>query len=299
MQKISKTLALIYILLTVTAVVGCSNTALTQANTADYDIYKEFPGMEKPYEGPLPWEDNIDFIEAISKHLTPVKMAAYKATLPNPVESESYNIGLAAKHLAGTVVRSGETFSQNTVLGPYTEERGFRTGPTYAGNRHITTVGGGVCKVATMLYNVSTFCDLKIITRHHHSMTVPYVPPGQDATVYYGSKDFRFLNDTGNPLLIWSQKIDNTLYMAFYGREKPPEVTWAHLVKNKTDFSTEYRYNPKLPPGTEKVISPGQDGYVVASWVSVKKPDGTAAIKKKGTSWYNASPRIIERGPQE
>ncbi|HZK18410.1 MAG TPA: VanW family protein [Clostridia bacterium] len=299
MQRTFKASVLVCILFAATTFFGCSNAALTQANTADYEIYREFPGMEKPYEGPLPWDGEGDFIEAVGKHITPVKMAAYKATLPNPVESESYNIGLAAKQLAGTVVRPGETFSQNSVLGPYTEQRGFRTGPTYVGNRHITTVGGGVCKVASMLYNVTTFSDLKAITRHHHSMTVPYVPPGQDATVYYGAKDFRFLNDTDSPILIWSQKIDNTLYMALYGRKKPPEVTWAHLVKNRTDFSTEYRHNPKLPPGTEKEISSGQDGYVIVSWVSVKKPDGTVTVKKKGTSWYNASPRIVERGPRE
>ena len=37
-------------------------------------------------------------------------------------------------------------------------------------------------------YNVAVLSNLKIIERHNHSMPVPYVPYGQDATVAYGSK---------------------------------------------------------------------------------------------------------------
>lgn len=268
------------------------------AETRDDDIYSHFKGMEKPYEGPLPWEKNPRFLEALKKHNTPVLMAAYRATLPDPIMAEGYNIGLAADQLAGKVVKPGEMFSQNNAIGPYTQYRGYRAGPTYAGNRCVTTVGGGVCKIATMLYNVVTFSDLKVVMRSAHSMTVPYVPPGQDATVYYGVRDFRFINDTDGPVLIWSQKVEDTLYMALYGQKKPPRVTWHHEVIKRTRYWTQYQYNQSLPPGKEIVVSPGQDGYIVRSWVTVENPDGTVITKNKGTSYYSASPRIIEHGPR-
>ncbi|WP_238492550.1 VanW family protein [Desulfotruncus alcoholivorax] len=264
-----------------------------------YDVYKQFKGMDRPYSGPLPWERNVAFRDALEKHKTPVLMAAYKATLPDPIKAEGYNIGLAAQQLAGKVVQPGEVFSQNAAIGPYTEYRGYQAGPTYAGNQLVTTVGGGVCKIASMLYNLATFCDLKIIMRSSHSMTVPYVPPGQDATVYYGVKDLRFLNNTDGPILIWSEKVNDTLYMAFYGQQKPPKVTWHHEVKKCTKYWTQYRYNSSLPPGSEKIIMPGQNGYVVRSWVTVETPDGKIVKKDKGTSWYSASPCIIERGPDQ
>lgn len=264
----------------------------------DNDIYKNFKCMEKPYTGPLPWEKDMKFLKAMIINNTPVLMAAYKATLPDPIMAEGYNIGLAAEQLAGQVVQPGEIFSQNEAIGPYTEERGYKAGPTYAGNRFITTVGGGVCKIASLLYNVVTFSDLEVIMRSSHSMTVPYVPPGQDATVYYGVRDFRFRNSTNGPIVIWAQKVDNTLYMAIYGCQRPPKVTWHHEVKKRIKYWTEYRYNPSLPPGTEKVISPGQDGCVVRSWVTVEAPGGKVTVKEKGTSWYSPSPRIIERGPK-
>ncbi|WP_347490674.1 VanW family protein [Desulfoscipio sp. XC116] len=271
----------------------------SQAGSEDYNIFKKFSGMERSYEGPLPWEKDPQFLSAIKKYNTPVLMAAYKASLPDPIKAEGYNIGLAAEQLAGQVVQPGEIFSQNKSIGPYTEYRGYQAGPTYAGNQLVTTVGGGVCKIASMLYNVVTFSDLKVIMRDSHSMTVPYVPPGQDATVYYGARDFRFMNNTQGPVVIWSQKVDCTLYMALYGCQKPPKVTWHHVIKKRIKYWTEYRYNPNLPPGGEKVTAPGQDGYVVRSWVTVETPDGMVTSKKKGTSWYNASPRVIERGPRK
>lgn len=263
-----------------------------------YEIYRQAKGMDKSYTGTLPWENDPAFLEAINKNNTPIVMAAYKATLPDPIQAEAYNIGLAAEQLAGTVVQPGEIFSQNKVLGPYSEHKGYRAGPTYAGNKLVTTVGGGVCKIASVLYNVTTLSDLKVILRSCHSMTVPYVPPGQDATVYYGVKDFSFINNSGGPILIWSKKVDASLYMAIYGQKIPPQVTWHHEVKKKLKYWTLYRSNPNLPPDTEKVIMPGQDGYVVRSWVTVKRLDGTIETKEKGMSWYNASPRIIERGPK-
>lgn len=271
-------------------------TGNSPAEAGDEDIYNHFRGMEKAYQGPLPWDNDPRFIEAAQKNNTPVLMAAYRATLPDPILAEGYNIGLAAEQLAGKVVKTGEIFSQNDAIGPYTEGRGYRAGPTYAGNTLVTTVGGGVCKIATMLYNVVTFSDLKVVMRYAHSMTVPYVPPGQDATVYYGARDFRFENNSSGPVLIWAQKDGDTLYMALYGQKKPPGVTWHHKVIKRTKYWTLNRYNGSLAPGREEVVSPGQDGYIVRSWVTVEYPDGTVVSKKKGISYYNAAPRILEQG---
>lgn len=272
--------------------------AIKKGEVEDRDVFKGFEGMDRAYDGPLPWQDNSKFQETIRKYNTPVLMAAYKASLPDPIMAEGYNIGLAADQLAGTVVKPGEIFSQNNTVGPYTEYRGYRAGPTYSGNRLVTTVGGGVCKIASLLYNVVTFSDLKVVMRSAHSMTVPYVPPGQDATVYYGVRDFRFLNNTGGPVVIWSQKVDDTLYMALYGCRKPPQVVWHHKVLKRVKCWTLQQYNPSLPPGLDKVAAPGHDGIIVRSWVTVETPDGKIITKKKGISYYNASPRIIERGPR-
>ncbi len=136
----------------------------------------------------------------------------------------------AARYVAGTVLQPGEVFSQNAVAGPYTEDRGYRIGPTYVGTSYIETIGGGVCKIASTLYNVAVLSDFVITERHNHGMPVPYVPYGQDATVAYGAKDIRFKNNTGPPVLLWARGIDNVLYIAAYGSATPPRIVWNHDV---------------------------------------------------------------------
>lgn len=246
---------------------------------------------------PLPWTGNKQVEALKKKHNTPLLMAAYRARLPDPIMDEAYNIDLAAKMLAGTVVAPGEVFSMNRRLGPYTRERGFKNGPMYAGNRIVPAVGGGVCKIASLLYNVVILSDLQVVERHPHYMTVPYVPPGQDATVAYGAYDFRFKNTSGGPILIWADMVGDTLYMAVYGQKRPPLVTWHHETLSRSKFWTRVQYNPSLPPGTEREVIPGHEGVVVRSWLTIKTADGKIIRRDLGTDCYRACPRVVERSP--
>ena len=252
----------------------------------------DFPGG--PVGEPLPWTGNPQVETLKQKYNTPVLVAAYKARLSEPIMAEAFNIGHAADLLAGTVVQPGEVFSQNNRIGPYTRERGFKDGPMYVGSRIVPSVGGGVCKIASLLYNVVILSNLQVVERHPHSMTVPYVPPGQDATVAYGTCDFRFKNTSGGPVLIWADMMGDTLYMAFYGQKKPPLVTWHHETLSRSQFPTEMVSNPSLPPGTEKETIPGQEGVVVRSWLTIETEDGKVTRRDLGTSYYQACPRIVE-----
>jgi len=245
----------------------------------------------------LPWEvdPRVEILKSV--YDTPVLMAYYGATLHDPLPGENYNISHAAQMLAGTVVWPGRIFSQNGTIGPYTKARGYKEGPMYAGVHIVSSEGGGVCKIASVLYNVATLCNLRVVERHAHSMTVPYVPPGQDATVVFGSFDFRFQNTTSNPILIWAVMLGNTLYIAFYGRERPPVVTWHHETLKRSQFATIRRYNPSLPPGTERESVPGQEGIVVRSWLTIAGPDGKVSRRNLGTDCYDPGPRVIEYGP--
>ncbi len=242
----------------------------------------------------LPWENDEAFTKAQQENGTAVLMAAYKTVLRDPLPGEEYNVHLAASMLAGIVIKPGEVFSQNGRVGPYTTERGFKKGPTYAGGQLITTIGGGVCKIASTLYNVAILSNLQIVERHNHGMPVPYVPYGQDATVAYGSKDIKFKNNTDSPILMWAQGIDNTLYMAFYGKQAPDKVEWHHEILNTQKAPDVKTRNPELPIGTSKMVLEGMDGATVKSWITITKSDGTSAVKELGISSYKPMPNVIE-----
>lgn len=251
-----------------------------------------------PAEIPLPWEENAEFKEVVAENATPVRMAAFRAILPDPIGSEVENIALAARTLAGSVVPPGGVFSQNRTLGPYTEQRGYLPGPNYSGGRIVVGVGGGVCKISTLLYNLTVLSDLPIVIRRQHSLTVPYVPAGQDATVTYaGGIDYQFQNDTTGPILIWSEMIRDTLLMAFYGTTAPPKVEWQHDVISRTEPRTEERDNPELQPGESRVIFEGYEAITVRSRALITDNDGTQRIRDLGVSSYGMAPRVEEHGP--
>jgi len=245
-------------------------------------------------ESKLPWTSDEKFINACSENGTDVILGAYKTVLKDPIPGEEYNVHLAADMLAGKVVRPGMVFSQNGSIGPYIEEKGYREGPTYIGTRLTKTIGGGVCKISSTLYNVTVLSNLDIVERHAHSMPVPYVPYGQDATVAYGAKDFKFRNNTDDAVLIWAKGVDNVLYMALYGKNPSPEIEWRHQVLETRKAPKSFTINTDLMAGEEKMIFEGMDGAVVKSWVNVTGPNGTVE-KYMGVSDYQPMTYIMEK----
>jgi vancomycin resistance protein VanW len=244
----------------------------------------------------FPWTDveALNRAKEVNKTYKPIAM--YHASLPDPILNERHNIALGAKYVCGAVVQPDETFSLNQRLGWRSRQRGFLEGPMYSGNRVVPTVGGGICKIASVMYNTAVLANLKIVERHAHSMTVPYVPPGQDATISYGVKDFKFMNITKHPILIWVENIGDTLYMAFYGSSLPPKVEWIHDILLKKKTWTRRINDPTLPKGSEKVIYEGSDGIVVHSWTRISYHDGATEKRDMGISSYRQGPRIIAVG---
>lgn len=242
----------------------------------------------------MPWKNDEDFLDSKEKYKTPILMAGFCSVLKNPLPGEEFNVALAAKTAKGLVIKPSEIFSQNERIGPYTSSKGFKKGSSYIGGNIIMTEGGGVCKIATTLYNLSVLSDLEILERHYHSMPINYVPYGQDATVAYGFKDFRFKNTTNGNILIWSKLIENRLYMGFYGTDYSPDVKWNHEINNIVKPSIKYVTNKNLSPGEMKTKIIGMDGANVNSKVIVTYRDGRVVTKKMNPSNYLPLPELIE-----
>ncbi|MDN8688437.1 VanW family protein, partial [Staphylococcus aureus] len=66
----------------------------------------------------------------------------------------------AARRINGTILRPGETFSFNKVVGERTEANGFVTGFVINGGVFREETGGGVSQVATTAYNAAFFAGL-------------------------------------------------------------------------------------------------------------------------------------------
>lgn len=116
--------------------------------------------------------------------------------------AQRINIQQAARALNGAVIEPGRALSFNKEVGPRSSQRGYVSAPSYVGNDSIATVGGGVCLVSSGLYQTALRSGMKIDKRTPHLRTIKTVPPGLDATVWYGQTDLVFTNSLSQPVQI-------------------------------------------------------------------------------------------------
>jgi vancomycin resistance protein YoaR len=189
-------------------------------NNETWEVYPEKAGKKinvaKTLESVMNAKEGekVDYIiEEVSPDITSeslkkniVSIASHSTPLLDRSNSRIKNIKVASKKINGKVLSPGEEFSFNKVVGQRTEQKGYEFAPiiinTEEGPEKGYGVGGGVCQVSTTIYNAVEECNLEILERHIHSKNVGYVPKGEDATVSYGSIDFRFRNNRKHPIKI-------------------------------------------------------------------------------------------------
>ena len=125
--------------------------------------------------------------------------------------NRGHNIVLASSKLNDTVVMPGETFSYLKTVGPYNGASGYRPAPVYVSGILSTANGGGVCQLATTLYNAQLRAGLEIVYRTNHTYAPAYVPMGLDATVSGTWPDYQFKNQYEYPFYIVSYVKGNYL----------------------------------------------------------------------------------------
>ncbi|KUO78942.1 MAG: vancomycin resistance protein [Desulfosporosinus sp. BRH_c37] len=157
--------------------------------------------------------------KAIKLNLTvkePMPVAQYSTYFDTSQVNRTENIRLAAKALDGKLLAPGERFSFNGSVGERTAEVGYQEALIIEGSTFTPGLGGGVCQVSSTLYNAVDLAHLEILERHHHTLPISYVPPGQDATVAFPVLDFRFRNITDAYLSIRSFIEGDTLTIQLY-----------------------------------------------------------------------------------
>jgi len=139
--------------------------------------------------------------------------------------------------------------------------------------------------------------NLEIVNRVNHSMPVPYVPVGRDATVDYDKIDFKFRNNYDAPIAISSEIVGGKITFYVLGSEKldveVKMITTDHLSWGN---KTQYVSDGSLPAGRTKVIEKGSIGRKCTTWKIVEKDGVEISREKMFDSIYRASPRIVARG---
>ncbi len=191
------------------------------------------------------------------------------------VPEKVWNIQLAAQKLNGVVVPPGGTFSFNKEIGPTTLEAGFKWGfgiTTGDGGIHtVPSVAGGICQVATTLFQPVFWSGYQLEERYWHLYWIPAYTSrgvvGLDVTVDADSNlDFKWINPTNNYILIQASADDSNIYFGLYG--KKPDWTVKvddAVISNRTpaDPHPSAQAEPTLAWGRTLIAQSAREGFDV------------------------------------
>ena len=236
--------------------------------------------------------------ESLEASLFQDVLGSYTAMATSDPDRDT-NLRLACEAINGLVLMPGDTFSYNNALGIRTEERGYRPGPSIAGGRMVTTIGGGICQVSSALYYCTLIADLKITFRDCHGYATEYMPLGMDAAVSWGSLDFQFKNNTDNPIKIVASASGADTSVKILGTDtKDYYIKMEYETLNTYPYSTTYEtMSPDNPEGYRDgdYITEPYTGYDVKTYKCKydKQTDALISRDYEATSNYNKLNAII------
>ena len=226
----------------------------------------------------------------------------FKTTYDQSYTARVTNLQVAAKNVNGTILYPGDEFSYNKVVGERTAARGFKKAHIFSGGKVVDGLGGGICQVSSTIYNAVLLANLEITSRTAHMMHTGYVKPSLDATVVYGSIDFKFKNNRETPIKIESTVKNGNVVVKVYGikTEKDPKVELESVIIKTIPYTTVTNYDNTMLEGTSKVTQSPMNGYVSEAYKILKDAQGnliSRTLISKDT--YKETSKIVVVGTKK
>ena len=187
-----------------------------------------------------------------------------------------FNVHLMADILNGYKIAPGARFSFNEAVGPRTAARGFLEGQAIENGLLVPSIGGGVCQVATTVFDAAIDGGYQVNERHNHSFYIDHYPTGLDATVADGGPDFAFTNNTGHTVIVQASYTDQTLTVQLLSApvHRTTEIS-EPVPTNFVQPGKRYVSDPdNTPAGTLVRQTQGERGFDVERTLTVKNDTG-------------------------
>lgn len=224
------------------------------------------------------------------------RIATFTTTFDSGNRPRVANIHLLGGQLDGTLIPPGGTFSFNGSIGERTAAKGYQEANAIVNGKLVPSLGGGICQVATTLFNTVFESGLPVVERRNHSFYISSYPKGRDATVSWGGADFKFKNDTENWVLISVGYSSSSVTVALYGTDPGYRVTSStSAFRPGAAFPTEESKDPLLAEGMRVIESAGIDGRSITVQRTVKKGD-TVVRTDSFVSNYKPKTQIVRIG---
>ena len=209
------------------------------------------------------------------------------------------NLIVGTSKIADNVVLPGQQFSVYDTVAPFTEENGYLNAGQYINAELVDGMGGGICQVATTLYDAVLEAELQVDERYPHSMTVSYVEKGMDAAIAEGYEDFKFTNNTEYPIYIDAYAGGGSISVAIYGHETRAanrRISFeSQVIDTYEPGEDKTIYDDTLPVGTTNVTE-AHTGYYVEVWKHIYVDGEEEDSVKVNGSQYSAIPKTTRIG---
>ncbi len=116
-----------------------------------------------------------------------------------------HNLQLGAGRLQGVTIDPGRIFSFWALVGRPVQANGYQVGRSIRADVLGADIGGGLCQLSGLTYELGLRAGMEVIERHPHSADLyteatRFTPLGLDATVVWGYKDLRLRNNCQHPV---------------------------------------------------------------------------------------------------
>jgi len=224
-------------------------------------------------------------------------IASYSTDYSTSTQNRKTNIAIAAAKINGVTLNPGEVFSFNGVVGPRTQSTGYKMAHVYSGSKVVDGIGGGICQVSSTLYNAVVLADMEIVYRTNHSMPVSYVPLGRDATVSYGTIDFKFKNNKETPVKFEVIADGATLTINVYGRKKYiKDISIESHIVGSVPFSTDVIEDDTMFEDESIVVEDGVNGTKVEAYKIIKENGVVVSRTLLAKSNYRPTTKVVKVG---
>jgi hypothetical protein len=205
------------------------------------------------------------------------------------------NIKLASAAINGKLLNPGDVFSFNDTVGRRTEAKGYLEAGAYSTSGTVQEVGGGICQVSSTIYDCVLRSDLAVVERREHSYTVSYLPFGNDATINWGTIDFKFRNSTDWPIRMELEVDGRNLNVKLIGTKLDDSYIKTEYVElSRTPFEVTYKEDETVEPGKTVVDVEGFTGRIVETFKLYYDGEGNLLSRVSiGKSTYRALNRMI------
>lgn len=240
-------------------------------------------------------------LKDLGQEAFPNQLSTFSTKYNSGNANRTTNIKLASEKINNTIIMPGETFSYNQTVGKRTIEAGYKEAGAYAGGQVVQTVGGGICQVSSTLYNAVLYANLEIVERYNHYFESSYVDASRDATVSWGTLDFKFKNNRKYPIKIVTTSKNGVETVSIYGikEETEYEVIIQSKVISTIKRSIRYENDDELEKGKEVISQNGHDGCISEAYKIVRLNGETISTTLLSRDTYHSLERIIRRGTKE